>query len=44
MILAPLAAELYHHQRYELGVSRERLRQNLADAVDALVRAAAARG
>jgi AcrR family transcriptional regulator len=43
MILAPLAADLYYHQRDELGVSRERLKQNLADAVDAVVGAAAAR-
>jgi AcrR family transcriptional regulator len=41
MLLGPLAADLYHHQRYDLGVSRERLRQNLADAVDAVVGAAA---
>ena len=40
LILAPLAADLYHHQRYELGVTPERLRQNLADAVDAMVLAA----
>jgi AcrR family transcriptional regulator len=43
LILAPLAADLYYHQRYELGVSRERLGQNLADAVDAVLLAAAAR-
>jgi AcrR family transcriptional regulator len=43
MLLAPLAADLYFHQRYELGVSPERLKQNLADAVDAVVGAAAAR-
>jgi AcrR family transcriptional regulator len=43
MLLAPLAADLYYHQRDELGVSRERLKQNLADAVDAVVGAAAAR-
>jgi AcrR family transcriptional regulator len=43
MILAPLAADLYYHQRDELGVSRERLKQNLADAVDAVVGAAVAR-
>jgi AcrR family transcriptional regulator len=43
MILAPLAADLYYHQRYELGVSGDRLKQNLADAVDAVVGAAAAR-
>jgi AcrR family transcriptional regulator len=41
LILAPLAADLYYHQRYELGVTPERLRQNLADAVDAVVLAAA---
>jgi AcrR family transcriptional regulator len=41
LLLAPLAADLYFHQRYELGVSRERLRQNLADAVDAVVGAPA---
>ncbi|MDQ3724226.1 MAG: TetR/AcrR family transcriptional regulator [Actinomycetota bacterium] len=34
LLLAPLAADLYHHQRYELGVSPERLRSNLAEAVD----------
>jgi AcrR family transcriptional regulator len=43
LILAPLAADLYYHQRYELGVSRERLGRNLADAVDAVLLAAAAR-
>jgi AcrR family transcriptional regulator len=43
LILAPLAADLYYHQRYELGLSRERLGQNLADAVDAVLLAAAAR-
>jgi AcrR family transcriptional regulator len=41
MILAPLAADLYYHQRYELGVTPERLRQNLTDAVDAVILAAA---
>lgn len=41
LILSPLAADLYYHQRYELGVTPERLRQNLADAVDAVVLAAA---
>jgi AcrR family transcriptional regulator len=40
LILAPLAADLYYHQRYELGVTPERLRQNLAEAVDAVVQAA----
>ena len=41
LILAPLAADLYYHQRYELGVTREQLRRNLAAAVDAVVEAAA---
>jgi AcrR family transcriptional regulator len=41
LILAPLAADLFYHQRYELGVTPERLRQNLADAVDAVVQAPA---
>jgi AcrR family transcriptional regulator len=41
MILAPLAADLYYHQRYELGVTPERLRRNLTDAVDAVILAAA---
>ena len=40
LILAPLAADLFYHQRYELGVTPERLRQNLAEAVDAVVQAA----
>jgi AcrR family transcriptional regulator len=40
LLLGPLAADLYYHQRYELGVAPERLRQNLADAVDAVVLAA----
>ena len=43
LLLAPLAADLYYHQRYELGVSRERLRRNLEDAVDAVLVAAAGR-
>jgi AcrR family transcriptional regulator len=43
LLLAPLAADLYHHQRYELGVSPDRLRQNLEDAVDAVLAGAAAR-
>ena len=37
LLLSPLAADLYYHQRYELGMSAERLRQNLADAVDAVL-------
>lgn len=37
LLLSPLAADLYHHQRYELGLTPERLRQNLADAVDAVL-------
>jgi AcrR family transcriptional regulator len=41
LLLSPLAADLFHHQRYELGVSRERLRDNLAAAVDAVLAAAA---
>jgi len=43
LILAPLAADLYHHQRYELGISPERLRRNLEDAVDAVLMATAVR-
>jgi AcrR family transcriptional regulator len=43
LLLAPLAADLYYHQRYELGLAPERLRQNLADAVDAVVLAMAPR-
>jgi AcrR family transcriptional regulator len=43
LILAPLAADLYYHQRYELGLTPERLGQNLEDAVDAVLLAAAAR-
>ncbi len=39
MLLAPLAADLYRHQRYELGIAPERLRQNLEDAVDAVLQA-----
>jgi AcrR family transcriptional regulator len=42
LLLSPLAADLYYHQRYELGVSPERLRQNLADAVDAVLAASTA--
>ena len=41
LLLAPLAADLYYHQRYELGVSHERLRENLEFAVDAVLLAAA---
>jgi len=37
LLLAPLAADLYHHQRYELGISRERLQRNLEHAVDAVL-------
>jgi len=44
LLLSPLAADLYHHQRYELGVARERLRQNLEHAVDAVLRAPPAPG
>ena len=40
LLLAPLAADLYYHQRYELGVTRERLRNNLENAVDAVLPAA----
>jgi len=40
LLLAPLAADLYYHQRYELGVTRERLRNNLENAVDAVLSAA----
>jgi len=43
LLLAPLAADLYYHQRYELRVSPERLRRNLEDAVDAVLAAAAGR-
>ncbi|MGH2942049.1 MAG: TetR/AcrR family transcriptional regulator [Solirubrobacteraceae bacterium] len=39
LLLSPLAADLYHHQRYELGVTREQLRQNLECAVDAVLAA-----
>jgi len=39
LLLSPLAADLYYHQRYELGIPPERLRQNLADAVDAVLAA-----
>jgi AcrR family transcriptional regulator len=38
LLLSPLAADLYYHQRHELGVTRERLRQNLEAAVDAVLR------
>ncbi|MEJ7798770.1 MAG: helix-turn-helix domain-containing protein [Solirubrobacteraceae bacterium] len=41
LILSPLAPELYHHQRYELGVPPERLRRNLEVAVDAVLVAGA---
>jgi len=44
LLLAPLAADLYYHQRYELDVTPERLRQNLADAVDAVLRVPPAAG
>ncbi len=37
LVLAPLAADLYYHQRYELGVSPEQLRHNLEVAVDAIL-------
>jgi AcrR family transcriptional regulator len=37
LLLSPLAADLYYHQRYELGMSPDRVRQNLADAVDAVL-------
>jgi AcrR family transcriptional regulator len=37
LILAPLAADLYYHQRYELGISPERLEENLEGTVDAVV-------
>lgn len=37
LILSPLAADLYYHQRYELGIPRERLERNLEDTVDAVV-------
>ncbi|MDP2712198.1 MAG: TetR/AcrR family transcriptional regulator [Solirubrobacteraceae bacterium] len=43
LLLSPLAADLYHHQRHELGMAPERLRRNLADAVDVVLRAPAAR-
>ena len=39
LVLAPLAADLYYHQRYELGVSPEQLRHNLEVAVDAVLTA-----
>lgn len=44
LLLAPLAADLYYHQRYELGVSPERLRENLARAVDAVLAGGPASG
>ncbi|MDQ3678807.1 MAG: TetR/AcrR family transcriptional regulator [Actinomycetota bacterium] len=37
LLLAPLAADLYYHQRYELGVPPEQLRHNLDVAVDAVL-------
>lgn len=37
LILSPLAADLYYHQRYELGISAARLEGNLEDTVDAVV-------
>jgi AcrR family transcriptional regulator len=37
LILSPFAADLYYHQRYELGISPERLEGNLEDTVDAVV-------
>jgi AcrR family transcriptional regulator len=37
LLLSPLAADLYYHQRYELGISPERLEGNLKDTVDAVV-------
>jgi len=40
LLLAPLAADLDHHQRYELGIPPARLRRNLEDAVEAVLRAA----
>lgn len=43
LLLSSLAADLYYHQRYELGMAPERLRRNLADAVDVVLRAPAAR-
>ena len=43
LLLSPLAADLYYHQRYELGISPARLRRNLEDAVDAVLGAAAGR-
>ena len=42
LLLAPLAADLYYHQRYELEITPERLRRNLEDAVDAVLRVPAA--
>jgi AcrR family transcriptional regulator len=39
LLLSPLAADLYYHQRYELGVTPERLRRNLEHAVDAVLAA-----
>jgi AcrR family transcriptional regulator len=38
LLLSALAADLYHHQRYELGMAPERLRDNLVHAVDAVLR------
>jgi AcrR family transcriptional regulator len=37
LILSPLAADLYYHQRYELGISPQRLEDNLKDTIDAVV-------
>jgi AcrR family transcriptional regulator len=42
LLLAPLAADLYYHQRYELGVPPERLQQNLEHAVGAVFAAGSA--
>lgn len=37
LLLAPLAADLFDHQRHELEVSREQLRRNLTTTVDAII-------